>query len=93
MFCGCDRHVTYFRCVMEPILEISSRLERLSLGCCEDLCQFVPQLLQSRYIRPENVELLGLASMKDDPGSYLLVDCDPAIFQPFTKLQVLLQLN
>lgn len=70
-------------------MEISSRLQKLSLGCCEDLCQFVPQILQSKYICPNNVELLGLASMKDDPGSYLILDCDPSLFQPFTKLQVL----
>lgn len=69
-------------------MEISSRLQRLSLGCCENLCQFVPQLLQSKYIRPNEIELLGLASMKDDPGSYLILDCDPSIFLPFTKLQV-----
>lgn len=76
------------RCVIGQILEISSRLERLSLGCCEDLCQFVPQILQSKYICPNNITLLGLASMKDDPGSYLIVDFEPTIFEQFTKLQV-----
>ncbi|GLV43555.1 uncharacterized protein CBL_04097 [Carabus blaptoides fortunei] len=77
------------RCMIGPLIQIASHLERLSLGCCEDLCQYVPQILQSELFNPQNIKVLGLASMKDDPGSYLILDCDPIIFEPFTNIQIL----
>lgn len=76
------------RCVLGPLIQISQHLERLSLGCCEDLCTYLPQILQSELINPQHVKLLGLASMKDDPGSYLILDLDPIMFEPFINIQV-----
>lgn len=84
-------YIFLFRCILGPLIQISQHLEKLSLGCCEDLCQYVPQILESQLINAQNIKVLGLASMKDDPGSYLILDCDPVMFEPFVNIQVYLK--
>lgn len=65
-------------------------LQRFSIGGSEDLCQQIPQFLQLLgSVRPEKVTLLGLASVKEDPGNYLICDADPMLFAPFKSLKVL----
>lgn len=64
-------------------------LQRFSIGGSEDLCQQIPQFLQLLgSVRPEKVTLLGLASVKEDPGNYLICDADPMLFAPFKSLKV-----
>lgn len=64
-------------------------LSRFSIGGSEDLCQHIPQFLQLlANTNSDKVSLLGLASVKDDPGNYLICDADPALFKPFKNLQV-----
>lgn len=66
----------------KPLLE-------LSLGLNEELLQDTTKYLEIlAKLRPEKLTLLGLASIKDDPGNYLINNCDPTLFLPFTKLKV-----
>lgn len=69
----------------KPLLE-------LSLGLNEELLQDTTKYLEVLgKLRPEKLTLLGLASIKDEPGNYLINNCDPALFLPFTKLKVKLK--
>lgn len=64
-------------------------LSELSLGLNEELLQDISKYLEVlSKLRPEKVTLLGLASVKDDPGNYIINSCDPACILPFTKLKV-----
>lgn len=61
----------------------------MSLGLNEELLQDTSKYLELlAKNKPEKVTLLGLASVKDDIGNYLINYCDPALFTPFTKLRV-----
>lgn len=64
-------------------------MSELSLGLNEELLQDTTKYLELlAKLRPEKVRLLGLASLKDEPGNYLINNCDPALFMPFNKLKV-----
>lgn len=64
-------------------------LSKLSLGLNEELLQETSQYLKLlAKNKPEKVTSLGLASVKDDIGNYLINNCDPALFLPFTNLKV-----
>lgn len=78
--------------VIEPLVEMCPRLEGFSLGCCEQLCNNLPQFLNSMVGgrgHARNVEMLGLASVKDDPGNYLIIDVNVRLFESFPNLKVL----
>lgn len=64
-------------------------MECLNLGLNEELTQNIPEFLRLlKMSRPEKVLKLGLASIKDDPGNYLIYNCDPTLFSCFINLQV-----
>lgn len=42
--------------------------------------------------RPDKLETLGLASVKDDPANYMISTCDPILFMPFRELKVIILL-
>ncbi|KAG8225546.1 hypothetical protein J437_LFUL002062 [Ladona fulva] len=75
---------------LKSIIRHSRELEVLSLGCSEELATYSYILVdllgrfQSRSLRQ-----LHLASVKDDPNNYLILDLDHTLFQPFHVLQVL----
>lgn len=71
------------------LIEQCRRLEALSLGCSEELTVYVGAFLDllARH-QACSLRYLGLASVKDDPDDYLLLDVDPALFRSFQMLQV-----
>ncbi|XP_071448888.1 F-box only protein 33-like [Hetaerina americana] len=92
---GIEREKLHFieRNIISPlktIIKHSRELEALSLGCSEELATYSCILLnllgrfQSRSLRQ-----LHLASVKDDPNNYIILDLDYTLFQPFHMLQVL----
>ncbi|CAH1163846.1 unnamed protein product [Phaedon cochleariae] len=64
-----------------------TRLNKFSIGCIEDLCLYIKDILEN--LNPSYVTHLGLASVKDDPDKYQANYFDPKLIAPFTKLQVL----
>lgn len=75
---------------MRMLVEQSRHLEALSLGCSEQLTVYVAAFLEllTRH-QARSLRRLGLASIKDDPDDYLLLDLDPNQFRSFQLLQVL----
>jgi hypothetical protein len=80
------------RHMLKPVrmlIEHCRRLEALSLGCSEELTVYVGAFLDL-LVRHQSCSLrhLGLASVKDDPDDYILLDFDPTLFRSFHRLQV-----
>lgn len=71
------------------LIEQCQRLEALTLGCSEELTVYVGAFLDllARH-QACSLRYLGLASVKDDPDDYVLLDVDPALFRSFQMLQV-----
>lgn len=71
------------------LVEQCQRLEALSLGCSEELTVYIGAFLDllARH-QACSLRYLGLASVKDDPDDYLLLDLDPGLFRSFQMLQV-----
>lgn len=64
-------------------------LVRFSFGLIDELARHVPEFVEILALNePEKVEELGLASVKEEPGSYRPFTYDVKLFKPFTKLQV-----
>ena len=86
MFCYVDRHM------LKPVrmlIERCRQLEALSLGCSEELTVYVGAFLDllARH-QACSLRYLGLASVKDDPDDYILLDLDSSLFRSFQMLQV-----
>jgi len=86
VFCYVDRHM------LKPVrmlIERCRQLEALSLGCSEELTVYVGAFLDllARH-QACSLRYLGLASVKDDPDDYILLDLDPSLFRSFQMLQV-----
>lgn len=82
---------------MKPVrmlVQQCQRLEALSLGCSEELAVYVGALLDLlAHHQACSLRYLGLASVKDDPDDYLLLDLDPSLFRSFQVLQVCILLS
>ncbi|PSN53043.1 hypothetical protein C0J52_03960 [Blattella germanica] len=75
---------------MRLLMEQSHRLEALSLGCSEELTVYVSAFLDLLTEHQScSLRRLGLASVKDDPDDYLLLDLEPNRFRSLQMLQVL----
>ncbi|XP_025831431.1 F-box only protein 33 isoform X2 [Agrilus planipennis] len=87
----CFDTLNYFSNLSEIIkIFCNFPLEKFSIGGCEELCQFVPQYLERlSNTRPEQVSILGLASVKDDPSNYLICEVDAVLFSAFRNLKIL----
>lgn len=77
--------------IIKPLLSICPRLEALSLGCCEEICNNLTRFLElmANSEHPEKVQTIGFASVKDDPGNYLLIDVNVQLFSSFTNLKII----
>ncbi|XP_067002724.2 F-box only protein 33 [Anabrus simplex] len=75
---------------LQMLVRQCRKLEALSLGCSEDFACYAGRVLDllARY-QAGSLRYLKLASLKDDPDDYLLLDLDPAVFRSFHMLQVL----
>ncbi|XP_063221046.1 F-box only protein 33 [Bacillus rossius redtenbacheri] len=75
---------------LEAVIQQSRALETLNLGCSEELVAYAGPVLELLALhQPRSLRHLGLASVKEDPDNYQLVDLDPKWFMAFQKLQVL----
>lgn len=79
--------------LMAPLLKIVKTtvcLQALSLGCAEDLAASSGLILESlRHHHTKNLLHLSLASVKDDPDDYVLLELDTSVFRSFTRLSFL----
>ncbi|KAF3423071.1 hypothetical protein E2986_09938 [Frieseomelitta varia] len=73
------------------IIKKSDHLEALSLGCIEDLTANAEQILvQLRNCQAKHLTTLSLASVKDDPADYNVLNAGYGhMFNSFTKLCIL----
>ncbi|XP_046744823.1 F-box only protein 33 [Diprion similis] len=79
--------------MLEPLLEIVKRtisLQALSLGCAEDLAANSGVILDAlQYHHAKNLTHLSLASVKEDPDGYILLELDTFVFRSFIRLSIL----
>nr|CAI5837419.1 unnamed protein product [Callosobruchus analis] len=73
--------------IIPLLLPCLPNLVKFSIGCIEDLCYFIEDIL--KHLDPTKVTHLGLASVKDDPINYQPCCFDPELLAPFNKLEVL----
>ncbi|XP_030764952.1 F-box only protein 33 isoform X2 [Sitophilus oryzae] len=73
--------------ILDLIIPILPKLNKFSLGCVEDLAYYTDYILRS--LNPVKVNILGLASIKDDPLKYEESYFDPQLILPFKALQIL----
>ena len=73
------------------IIKKSDHLEALSLGCIEDLTGSARQILvHLRNCQAKHLTTLSLASVKDDPDDYNVLNSGYGhMFNSFTKLSIL----
>nr|CAD7197661.1 unnamed protein product [Timema douglasi] len=67
----------------------SHQLERLNMGCSEHLSVSALGMINliSKH-QARSLRHLGLATVKDDPNNYELLDLDPSLMRNFHRLQV-----
>nr|CAI5837418.1 unnamed protein product [Callosobruchus analis] len=73
--------------IIPLLLPCLPNLVKFSIGCIEDLCYFIEDIL--KHLDPTKVTHLGLASVKDDPINYQPCCFDPELLAPFNKLEVI----
>ena len=72
------------------IIKTSNKLEMLSLGCIEELTENMSNLLDLlRRHQSDHLTHLSLASVKEDPDHYDVLEIDCSLFNSFSKLSVL----
>lgn len=72
------------------IIETSNRLEALSLGCIEELAANANIILEPLLLHhAKHLTHLSLASIKDDPDHYELIELEKYVFKSFIRLTVL----
>ena len=75
--------------MMTMLVERSRQLEVLSLGCSEQLTAYVSAFMDLLTQHQAcSLRTLGLASVKDNPDDYLMLDLEPNQFRSFQMLQV-----
>ncbi|XP_015592478.1 F-box only protein 33 [Cephus cinctus] len=75
---------------LHKIVENSNCLEALSFGCLEDLTASAGPIMESlQRHHAKHLTHLSLASVKDDPGDYVLSDLDSCMFRSFVRLSYL----
>lgn len=79
--------------LMGPLLKIvktATSLQALSLGCAEDLAASAGLILEPlRHHHAKHLTHLSLASVKDDPDDYILLELDTSVFRSFARLSIL----
>ncbi|XP_044744406.1 F-box/LRR-repeat protein 21 isoform X1 [Coccinella septempunctata] len=76
--------------IKNSIMKCLPKLNKFSIGCIEDLSNEVENFLKLLNRRhSERVTVLGLASVKDEPGKCKKVALRPSIFKPFSGLEIL----
>ncbi|XP_023288899.1 F-box/LRR-repeat protein 3, partial [Orussus abietinus] len=79
--------------IMEALLDIvenSNQLEALGFGCAEDLMANAGAILeQLQNYHAKHLTHLSLASVKEDPDHYALLELDCSAFRSFVRLSVL----
>lgn len=73
--------------ILDLIIAILPRLNEFSLGCVEDLAEYMDYIL--RHLNPIKVKLLGLASVKDDSLKYEQYYLNPDLMAAFKNLEVI----
>lgn len=64
-------------------------LKRFSFGAIDQLAKHTQEFLEIlSQNEPEQVEQLGLASIREEPGNFKPIQYDVKLLKSFTKLQV-----
>ncbi|XP_053675918.1 F-box only protein 33 [Anopheles nili] len=91
-FCSEDEWDYVLKLFVQPLMSLLSRknppLQALDLGGSEILSLHAPDFLHC-ISKPQCLERLVLASVKQDPGHYALQLIEPALFEKCSSLQVL----
>lgn len=91
---SCKAKKSYFErrlsSALHALVQKARRLEALSLGCLEELTTHSKDMLELvAQHQSHSIEMLGLASLKDDPDDYVLMDIDTTLFRSLHSLQIL----
>lgn len=64
-------------------------LKRFSFGAIDELAKHTSEFLEIlSQNEPQQIEQLGMASIREDLGNFKPIKYDLKLFKPFTKLQV-----
>lgn len=64
-------------------------LRHFSFGAIDELAKYTSEFLDIlSQNEPEQIEQLGLASIREEPGNFKPIQYDFKLFKPFTRLQV-----
>lgn len=75
--------------IIKYIKSSLSNLNAFSIGCIEDLSQNIVDFLSILSLRGSAINLLGLATVKDDPGEYKHFPLPSSLIKPFRNLEIL----
>jgi len=83
-----ERH---FGAPLISIVKRSHHLEMLSLGCLEDLISSHAKSLLENVVNKHanSIQVLGLATIKDNPDDYFITDVNVQLLKPLQNLQML----